>query len=108
MMDFVINFKFNSLLGIILYWIPLSLCAFGYTMRTGFNYQKDLDKRSESYYVPTDTIGTLIGRAIICLLPIANLWAALFDVAPMLFGRFFTFFDKLLNQPLVPRRKESE
>lgn len=29
-----------------------------------------------------DTIGTLIGRAIVTITPVANLWAASFDVAP--------------------------
>ncbi len=49
-------------------------------------------------YRPTDTVGTLIGRAFVSFLPVANLWAAMFDLAPDVFERVF-------NQPLVPEDK---
>jgi len=114
---------FNSLFGIILYWVPVSLCLVGYTIRTGANVRADRKKRKDvekvvadnpttdgyeanRYYNPTDTIGSLVGRAIVTVTPIANLWAALFDVAPFLFGNFFVWIAKVLDQPLVPRKGE--
>jgi hypothetical protein len=113
---------FNSLFGIILYWVPVSLCLVGYTIRTGANVRADRIKRSRveamptidasvsdstyrEYYHPTDTIGSLVGRAIVSVIPIANLWAALFDVAPFMFGNFFIWIAKVLDQPLVPRKQ---
>lgn len=111
----VLSLPLNSELGILLYWVPASLCAFGYTVRTFANYQRDVSKRAEvalisedpssresRYYSPTDTIGALVGRAIVTIIPVANLWAATFDVAPSLFGRFFSYLGRVLNQPLVP------
>lgn len=106
MIDWILRFEFNSLLGIILYWVPLSFCAGGYTVRTWINYQKDVNTRkSEDYYSPTDTIGTLIGRALVSLLPIANLWATAFDVAPEVFKSFFKWIGSVFDIPLVPKKK---
>lgn len=108
----LLSFQFTNYVGLFLYWVPLSLCIFVYTIRTWQNYQKDLVKRTEAekargngYYSPTDTVGALIGRALVSVLPVANLWAALFDVAPILFRHLFRFIGKVFDQPLVPKRK---
>lgn len=108
----------NRWLAFLLYWLPLVLCAIGYFLRTWHNYQKDIRDRAEcenkddktkcTYYSPTDTIGSLIGRAIVTILPIGNLFAAVFDVAPGLFGKFFDWIGEVFNQPLVPQRKKSK
>lgn len=99
---------FNSILGFLLYWVPLLFCMVGYTIRTGKNYRKDIkarDKLFDSYH-PTDTIGTLIGRALVSIIPIANLWAAIFNLAPDFFGELFDYIGKIFDQSLVPRKKE--
>lgn len=108
MLNYVMSFKFNSLLGILLYWAPLAFCAVGYTTRTARNYMDDKQMREKvQYYTPTDTIGTLIGRALVSVIPIANLWAALFDVAPELFSKAFSWISRVFNIPLVPAKKKS-
>lgn len=123
-----------------LYWLPLSICVVGYTLRTAENYQKDLNERDKykvlmnkrkelesdpeeldrfvrsgeardsdkytSYYSPTDKIGTLIGRALVSIVPVANLWAGMFDVAPRLFRRLIERIEKIFDSPLVPAPKE--
>ena len=107
------NFSFTSLMGIYLYWAPLTLCAWGYTLHTWQNYQKDIverDKyyanpRDKMYYSPTDTIGTLIGRAIVTFMPVANLWVAVLGFGPRLFSGFFRRVGKIFDIPLVPVRK---
>lgn len=107
MIETITNFQFNSTLGIILYWLPVLICAFGYTIRTAKNFMKDKAAREkDSYYYPTDTIGTLIGRAFVSIIPVANLWAALFDISPQFFGNFFRWIGKVFNQPLVPCKKD--
>lgn len=109
---------FNSILGICLYWVPVSLCVVGYTLRTARNLRTDVIKRKEFednlckdtplhlYYTPTDTIGSLIGRAFVSLMPVANIWAAMFDVAPEMFGKLFKWIELVFNQPLVPRKED--
>jgi len=106
MLDYIINFQFNNLLVVLLYWSPLGFCVFGYTVRTAKNYRKDISHRSPNeksqFYYPTDTLGDIVGRAIVSLIPIANLWAACFDLAPEIFRRLFDVLGALFNQPLVP------
>jgi hypothetical protein len=53
--DSVLNFQFNSLLGVLLYWSPLAFCVVMYTVRTAKNHQRDAEnRRGGSYYHPTD------------------------------------------------------
>ncbi len=100
---------FNSIIGIILYWVPLSLCAFGYTVRTIRNYRTDLiQRRSVNYYTPTDTIGDLIGRGFASTMPLVNLWCAMVDVGPDIFGNFFKWMGRVFSQPLVPPKKKQQ
>jgi len=118
------TFMFNSFIGFLIYWVPLSFCVFGYTVRTAKNYQSDLKQRKDhekkkaageanekdyrlSWYTPTDTIGDLIGRAIISFIPIANFWAGLFDLAPDMFRGFFEFIGRVFDIPLVPERADT-
>ena len=105
------SFSMTSAMGICLYWIPFFLCFVGYIVRTAHNYITDRRTRSEKeskglIYYPTDKIGDIIGRAIVTILPIANIWGAMFDIAPIMFKRFFTWISDIFNQPLVPRREK--
>lgn len=98
--------EWNSPLAVLLYWMPLLMCSIGYFIRTYQNYQKDISARDlQTLYFPTDTVGSLIGRGLVTVLPIGNLLAAIFDVGPQLFRRFFGWIAKVFDQPLVPRRK---
>jgi hypothetical protein len=102
----IYGFDFTSWMGFLLYWLPLSLCVYGYTIRTWLNYQKDVkDRESMEFYSPTDTIGTLIGRGLASTIPVVNLWAASFDVAPRLFSALFKWLGRIFDQPLVPKKK---
>ncbi len=119
MIDLVVGFAvatgtFNSIFGICLYWLPMVICIVGYTIRTARNIQKDKRERIQhekneiGYYSPTDTIGDLIGRSLVSIIPIANLWSALFDISPMLFDRLFKWVSCTFNQPLVPIRNKTK
>jgi hypothetical protein len=95
---------------VLLYLVPLVFCLVFYTVRTVKNCRRDIATRARhnpkegEYYCPTDTIGTLVGRALVSILPVANIWAAMFDLAPAVFGKLFKSLGKLFNQPLVPRQ----
>ena len=107
MIDWILDFRFNTPLAVLLYWLPLAICVVGYTLRTARDYRKDsADRDSEKYYFPTLTLGTIIGRAIVSLIPVANLWAASFDVGYDMLRGFFSWIGRLFDQPLVPKRKE--
>lgn len=124
LIDWILLNWMTGWLGFLLYWIPMSVCVVGYTIRTFENYQKDIEERSKyiryldlknnseeldsrvtMYYSPTDKIGTLIGRALVSITPLANIWAAMFDISPKLFCRLLSYIEEIFNQPLVPRPK---
>ena len=92
--NYITNFEFNSHLGILLYWIPLIVCAIGYTMRTWANVQKDLNQREkaeedelinqslpqedrrrhiQAFYHPKETIGHVLGRIFVSVMPVVSL-----------------------------------
>jgi TRAP-type mannitol/chloroaromatic compound transport system permease small subunit len=108
--NFMTNFQFNNTLGVCLYWVPLVFCVVFYFVRTVRNYVHDKKQRelankpTGSYYHPTDTVGSLIGRALVSIIPVANIWAAMFDLAPNVFGRLFSVIGNVFNQPLVPKK----
>ena len=104
MLDYIRNFEWNGTMGILLYWVPLALCVFGYTVRTAKNYMKDRAEREKAggYYIPTDRVGTLIGRGLVSVIPVANLWAGMFDISPKLFSGVIDWLDMVFNVPLVP------
>ena len=101
------QFEFTSMMGMLLYWLPLAICAIGYSIETWVNYQKDLTDRARQgeNYRPTDTVGDLIGRALVTTIPLANLWVAVFCSGPEYLGNFFRRIGALFNQPLVPKKK---
>lgn len=108
MIDWTLSIWANQWIAFGLYWAPLAFCAVGYFARTMRNFTKDRSERIKpgGYYVPTDTLGTLIGRAVVTLLPVGNLLAAVFDLAPEVFGRFFKWISRVFNHPLVPDFKD--
>ena len=110
MFEYVRDFEWNSSLALLLYWLPLAVCLYGYTVRTWVNYRKDVRTRpaEERFYCPTDTLGDVLGRMLSTVLPFANLVAAVFDVAPGIFRSFFSFLHKAFSQPLVPRRERGK
>lgn len=112
MKDWVLHYWANPWIALLLYWLPLALCGVGYVVRTWKNFRIDVMARAKAeregvFYFPTDTIGVLIGRGIISIIPVANLCAAAFDLAPEMLNGFFKWLGKIFNHPLVPRRQKT-
>lgn len=102
----------NSWIALLLYWLPLALCAYGYTVRSVLKVRKDRHWRDKTatqehgMYVPTITLGSLVGYAATTVVPVANLFAAIFDVAPKIFADLWEWCERALNIPLVPKRSK--
>jgi hypothetical protein len=87
MIDWILKFEWNGMIGILLYWVPALFCVVFYTIRTAEGYMTDRRKRDEAdgsrdnplgkFYVPRETIGGILGRALVSVIPVANIWAAL-------------------------------
>jgi hypothetical protein len=111
MIDYVLNFQFNSLLGVYLYWLPLALCVIGYTARTWLEYRKELRRREDCVkinysYFPDLTVGVILGRVFCAVTPGFNILALVFSVGGPMLASVFEFFGSLFRIPLVrPYRK---
>lgn len=108
----VLGYRENNKIMFFLYWLPLGICVVGYFFRTWREYQDDVVNRDKAAKDPTHhsyhpelVVGHIIGRALMCWIPIANIFAAVFGIMPDFFGDFFRTLAKTFNQPLVPPKK---
>lgn len=101
---YLAQFPITGMMGILLYWMPLALCALGYLMHTHRRYRECIAAREADKHFDSDTIGTLIGRFLMTVLPVFNLFAAVFNVGPEVFGRFFAIIGRVFDRPLVAKR----
>ena len=102
--NWFLMFNFTGRMGVMLFWVPMTLCAYGYITRTFQNYRKCCEARDSDKYFQSDTIGTIIGRTIVTVMPILNLLAAIFDLGPMIFSKFFIMIGQAFDIPLVRKK----
>lgn len=107
MIDYIMGFKFNSMLAIYLYWIPMLIC---YVYNIGaiyYDVQSDLKNReSDVYYREKLTIGSIVVRVITPAIPVWNLLGAVFHTAPVVLKHIFEIITTIFDIPLIPRRKK--
>lgn len=106
LMNWFLAFDFTGRMGVLLFWAPMALCAYGYTARTFAHYRLCCEARDSDKYFQSDTVGTLIGRTIVTFIPVVNLLAAVFDLGPMIFGSFFAMIGRVFDRPLVSKAKK--
>lgn len=105
---------FNSILGICLYHLPLIICLLYYSIKSIRNYLIDKKHRMlkqqhiTDYYYPTDTIGMLLERFIVCIVPIINLMSTIFVIMPDVCERYFVIINDFLSKPVVSDFKVKE
>lgn len=102
----------NTTIALFFYWIPLVVCAIGYTARTVVQINIDVQSRLEydnkgtpEYYRPIVTVGTLFTRLFATITPVVNLLAAIFSVGYDLLRWIGTTFADFFSIALVPKRK---
>lgn len=99
--------------GIVLYWIPATICLIGFTLRSIGEIRKDFTARRRfindevDYYIPQVLVGTVVGRTVVAFIPIANIFSAAFDFVPTLFEDVIKKFKELLDFPLIPKPKKA-
>lgn len=67
----------NSWIAVLLYWLPLALCTYGYTLRSVHKFRKDRAARADAeakdgFYIPSVSVGTLVGYSTLAVVPIAT------------------------------------
>jgi hypothetical protein len=107
LIDYILNFQFNSVLAIWLYWVPLLVCTVYSIGAIYYDAQDDLKNRdSTSYYREKLTIGTILLRVIGTIAPGWNLVAAIFHTAPAVLRHVFDICGNILSIPLIPKRNK--
>lgn len=103
MIEWIKNYQFNGTLALFTYWVPLAVCLIVYAFRFVETYREDVKKSAESYYVPTLTIGAILGHILLAVVPAVNLFAMVFDCT----ASVFRWLGRVLDVPLVRKRKSS-
>ena len=113
-MDTILSYapQWNSWMAVFLYWMPLALCSYGYVVEFVQAYRSELRDRAKAeaddkdYYYPSLTLGWIVGHVLLTVMPMVNLFMAVFYTAPRVFGDFFSWIGKALDMPLVPKRSK--
>jgi len=100
MLEYIKSFEFTSTVALMVYWIPLVICAIVYLFRMIGIYKSDLKKCQDKFYTPELTVGLIVWFVILTITPCVNLLALVFDCA----SSVFKWLGKFLNVPLVPKR----
>jgi len=87
------------------YVIPLLVCFAYYSYITWTEYRRDITVRENAeFYCPTLTIGNALLRLALCILPMVNLLAMIFDVLLVVILCEFRDFVRWLDTPIVPQK----
>lgn len=100
------GFAFTGDVGIWTYWIPMALCAIGYTFKTFKQIQliKAFHKdRNAVTWVQDLTVGTVLWRIILTVTPIANVLALSFSLASDMLSQVFSWIGRVLEFRLVKK-----
>lgn len=94
------------LLIIFAYYLPAAINLCGYSAQFVFEYKYD-KKRLEAgtYHTPNLTIGWVLFRILLIVVPLINVVAAVFDILPTFFGDLPAAIKRVLDTPIVRRKK---
>ena len=93
-------YQFNDLLALYTYWVPLAVCIIVYVCRCAREYRQDVKDCATLYYTPKLTVGIIIWRVILAVLPGINIFALVFDCA----GAVFHWIGRVFDMPLVRKQ----
>lgn len=94
-----------SIIVLLFYAIPACICLISDVHKTVQDIKTDIRKRSEAYYSPEVTIGRLLGKLLLTLIPVVNIIKALMYLLTDFAEIVISFVDKVLSTPLVPKKK---
>lgn len=86
--------------------LPAALCLVGYFFRTIRKVKEDKTRREEydEWYVPQETVGTILGRIIVSLIPTVNIMALVLDLSQEVFEKVVPFIKRFVNIPLIRKK----
>lgn len=91
---------------ILLYWIPVLICLVGYLFEFVRDYKADVIASTETRYDPKLTVGSLLGRLVVSIIPLCNLGLAIFKHAGKIIKNVIQAFADWLDIPFVRHRPD--
>ena len=94
-------------MGFWTYWLPMVLCFIGYTGRTWYQVQelkRSKDNKFDYPRVPPLTVGSLVGRVLLSVIPIVNIIALVFGLSYDMVNKAGTWIGNILSFELVKNR----
>ena len=90
----------------IFYVVTAVLCLIGYFFRTIRKIKEDKANREQygEWYAPQETIGTVLGRIIISIIPGLNITALLVDLFDETFEKIIPVIKRFINIPLIRKK----
>jgi hypothetical protein len=101
---FILDFEFNSLLGILMYWVPLVITAIDAIKQSYTDIRSDINERTRNY--SRYTVGDIVLYTMQTVTPVVNLLKAVFVSAPNLLRGTFDALFAILDTPIIPAKKE--
>ncbi len=106
--NYTLALPMNGYLAIFLYWIPMALCAIGYTRNCVDEYYEDVKAVSSSdgkFYSQKLRVGTIVWRICVTLIPVANLFALVFRHLHPMCSMVFEALVDVLSTPIVKKKE---
>ena len=100
------GFAFTGTVGMLTYWMPLALCALGYTVKTVKQIQRiKAFKGSKDGvgWVADLTVGTVLWRIFLTVTPIINVFALSFSLGIDMLSQVFKWIGSFLEFKLVKK-----
>lgn len=104
--DAIKAWEITSTVGFFTYWLPLALCALGYSVKTWKQIQLLNKYRQEKYNTPWVedlTVGTLLWRMFLTVTPIVNVIALVFGLLSDMLKTVFNWIDWVLSYRVVKK-----
>lgn len=103
--NWIKDLAFTGEIGMYTYWLPMILCAVGYSVRTFKQIQHikvyHIDKHAG--YVEDLTVGTVLWRVLLTVTPIVNIFALSFSLLSDMVSTVLNWLASILEFKLVQK-----
>jgi len=108
--DLIKTWSFTGEIGMYTYWLPLVLCAIGYSVRTikqiqGIKAYRERSGKLTDHvpYVHDLTVGTVLWRVLLTVTPVINILALSFSLLTDMVGQVLSWVGSVLDFKLVSK-----
>ena len=110
MIEYILAVEYNSVIALVVYWLPLLICLVGYLCKTWKEYRQELARSLEFKqrnlgYITNLTVGVVVCRVFATFLPGVNIIAIAFDIGWPMLCTVIRSVTNILDIPLIKPHK---